>query len=150
MNIKNYFDETTKVENELIEANKKLEQISSTYHDLRGICTHRIIFKYKTNFPRENQIDGDYYCPACRLVIECARPEHLTQTKFRESRVIPLLNLSLRNGRNVQDAIREEVYNNLELYYNPDVPIDELSTKMEGILQEHHYDCLSPSKVYKK
>lgn len=150
MNIRKYFEETTKKENELLEARQKLEQITSIYHDLRGICTHNIVFKYKSNYPHENKIDGDYYCPACRLVYECAKEGQILQTKFSHSRVIPIMNLSLRNGKNVQDAIRKEVYENIELYYNPDIPVDELSSKMEDAIKEQHFDYLNPNKVYKK
>lgn len=150
MNLKQYFDETTKAENELIETRQKLEQQITAYHDMRGICTHNIIFKYKDNYPREEKPDINHYCPACRLVITCKDPKQIAQTKFRASRVIPLLNLSLRNGRNVHDAIRNEVYDNLDFYYNPEVPVEELSKKMEDAVADQHFDYLNPNKVLKK
>ena len=97
MNLRQYYEETTKQENELIETRKRLEEQTTAYNELRGICTHSIIFKFKDNYPTDRPIDGNYFCPACRLVIECASKEQLKNTKYRESRVIPLLNLSLRN-----------------------------------------------------
>lgn len=150
MNLRQYYEETTKQENELIETRKRLEEQITAYHELRGICTHSIIFKFKDNYPTERSIDGNYFCPACRLVIECASKEQLKNTKYRESRVIPLLNLSLRNGRVVHDAIREEVFKNLDLYYDPEVSIEELSAKMEDAIAEHHFDYLNPNKVLRK
>lgn len=150
MNLRQYYEETTKQENELIETRKRLEEQITAYHDLRGICTHSIIFKFKDNYPTDRPVDGNYFCPACRLVIECASKEQLKNTKYRESRVIPLLNLSLRNGRVVHDAIREEVFQNLDLYYNPEASIEELSAKMEDAIAEHHFDYLNPNKVLRK
>ena len=61
------------------------------------------------------------------------------------------MNLSLRNGRVVHDAIREEVFQNLDLYYNPEASIEELSAKMEDAIAEHHFDdYLNPNKVLRK
>lgn len=125
------------------------EQITS-YHELRGSCTHSIIFKFKDNYPTDRPIDGSYFCPACRLVLECASKEQLKNTKYRDSRVIPLLNLSLKNGRVVHDAIRKEVFQNLDLYYNPEASIEELSAKMEDAIAENYFDYLNPNKVLRK
>lgn len=150
MNLRQYYEETAKQESELIETRKRLEEQITAYNELRGICTHSIIFKFKDNYPTDRPIDGNYFCPACRLVIECASKEQLKNTKYRESRVIPLLNLSLRNGRVVHDAIREEVFQNLDLYYNPEASIEELSVKMEAAIAEQHFDYLNQNKVLRK
>ena len=107
-------------------------------------------FKKKKNYPRKEEIGGKLFCPACKLVIECAKKGQIEQTKFGRARIIPLLNLSLRNGNNVKNAIREEVYSNLDVYYNSKVSTEALSSKMEDAIAEHHFDYLNPNKVLRK
>ena len=150
MELKSYYDEMDAIENQMFETRKKLEELIDLYSDTRKKCTHDIIFKFKDNYPRKQPIDGCYYCPSCRLVIECAAKGQIEQTKFKNARMIPLLILSLRNGSNVHNAIRQEVYSNLDYYYNPNSEIEEMSEKMEGVLLEHHFDYLNPNKVLKK
>lgn len=150
MDLKKYYDETSRIANEMKQTREKLEGLIDEYSEIRKICTHDIVFKYKDNYPRQDEIDGNYFCPACKLVIECAKKGQIEQTKFGRARIIPLLNLSLRNGSNVHNAIRQEVYSNLDYYYNPNSEIEEMSEKMEGVLLEHHFDYLNPNKVLKK
>ena len=150
MDLKKYYDETSRITNEMKQTREKLDGLIDEYSEIRKICTHDIVFKYKDNYPSQDKIDGNYFCPACKLVIECAEKGQIEQTKFGRARIIPLLNLSLRNGNNVQNAIREEVYSNLDMYYNSKVSTEALSSKMEDAIAEHHFDYLNPNKVLRK
>lgn len=150
MELKKYFDETSRIENELSQTRKQYERLIDTYHEVRKLCTHDIVFKYLDNRPRMATIDGNYFCPACNLVIQYAEKRQIETSKYKNARVIPLLNLSLSDGKDLHNAIRQEVYENLDLYYDKEVSVEELSSKMEGVLASHHHDYINPSKVLKK
>lgn len=150
MDIIKYFDETIRLDKELTEARQKYERLIDEYHDVRKVCTHDIVFKFVDNQPRKTNLDGYYFCPACSLVIECTQKEQLLKTKYKNSRIIELPNLFLRNGKIVHHAIRQEVYDNIDLYYNTNISKEALSEKMESVLEPHHFDYLNPNKVLKK
>ena len=87
-----------------------------------AICPHEIVFKYTDDHPRKTATDGSYFCPACGKTIRCYHKEQLSETPFNNSRIIPLTDLSLFGTSEVHHIIRNEVYNNMELYYNKDIP----------------------------
>ena len=95
-------------------------------------------------------IDGTYFCPACGKAIKCFGMNQIYDTPFKDSRIIPLPNLSLLGTPEVHRMMRNEVYDNMDTYYDPIVSIQELSLKMEDVLKENQYEYESPAKVFKK
>ena len=65
--------------------------------------------------------------------------EQLQELIFKDSRIISLTNLSLFGTSEVRHFTRNVVYQNMELYYNPELDIEELSNRMEEILKD--FNC---------
>ncbi len=150
MNSKEVFERTGKLGFQIEELQKKLEQINLNCLELMKICQHEIVFKYNDNYPRKVYADGSYFCPARGKTIKCFCKSQLEETVFDNSRIIPLTNLSLFGTSDVYYTIRNEVYNNYDLYYNHDIPVSELSKKMEEILEEKQNKYEKPELVLKK
>ncbi len=136
MNTKKVFEETGKLGNEINRLSKQVENINKKFLELMEICPHEIVFKYMDNFPKMLMVDGNYFCPACGKTITLIKKNQFQQSEFKDSRVIPLTNLSLLGTNEVFHTIRNEVYSNMELYYNPEIDTDKLSDKMEELLKD--------------
>lgn len=114
-------------------------------------CPHEILFKYTDNNFQNKDVVDIYFCPACEktFTIEHCRANEL-RWMLEYSRVIPLTNLSLLGTPEVHRMIRNEVYENLDYYYNADIPIEELSSKMEEKLVKLQTQYEEPTKKLKK
>ena len=150
MDTKKIFEETGKIGNEIVRLKEKIENLNTKYLEITELCPHEIVFKYRDFHPKVIRIDGTYFCPACGKSIRCFGMNQIYDTQFKDSRIIPLTNLSLLGTPEVHQIIRNEVYSNMELYYDPISSIQELSLKMEDILKEHQYQYESAAKVFKK
>ena len=91
-----------------------------------------------------------YFCPACASTVHCFYKNELFETEFKSSRVIPLTDLSLKDSNKVNEAIRNEVYGNLDYYYDRNVPIEELSSNMEEKLVDLQTRYEEPTKGLRK
>ena len=150
MNTKDVFNETGRLGNEINKIHKLLGKINQKCLDIMEICPHEIVFKYNDDHPRKMIIDGSYFCPACAKTIKCIHKSDIKESSFKNSRIIPLTNLSIIRSGDVYHAIRNEVYENMELYYNKSIPNEELSKKMEEILVDKQTKYERPEKVLKK
>ncbi len=133
------FEETERLEKELIEEQKKLEQLDKKLLELTNICPHEVVFCYSDNHPRKMNIYGKYFCPACGKIVICTSYNQVRKTDFKNSRIISL-KLLLRGTEKTLTLLRNEVYNNLDLYYNPNINEDFLSGKMEDVLKSEEYN----------
>ena len=148
MDTRKIFEETGKLGNEIGKLQTQLEQVNLKCFKMMEMCPHEIVFKYIDNHPRKAMIDGSYFCPACGkstgLVIK-------GQTiPFEKSRVIALTNLSLIGSSDLYHTIRNEVYGNMDFYYNPNISTEELSSKMELILEDKQSKYQSPRNYLKR
>ena len=150
MDTKKVFEETGRLGNEIHRLGKQLEKVNMQCLEMMEICPHEIVFKYSDNYPRMLIIDGTYFCPACGKSIRCIKPEQLQESSFKDSRVIPLTNLSLFGTSEVHHSIRNEVYQNMELYYNPELNIEELSCRMEKLLKDKEQRYEISAKTLRK
>ena len=150
MDTKKVFEETGKIGNEIGRLREKIEDLNVKYLEMTELCPHEIVFKYNDFHPRKMMIDGSYFCPSCGKTIRCFGMDQIYDTPFKDSRIIPLTNLSLLGTPEVHRIIRNEVYDNMNTYYDPIVSIQELSIKMEDILKGHQHEYESPDKVLKK
>ena len=150
MNTREVFEKIDSVEEELDELQKKLEQKEEEFSEAMDSCGHEIVFKYKDDHPRLLNMEGCYYCPACCKTVMCHGKYKLKDSVFKNSRVISLTNLSLIVTKEVSDIIRSEVLDNYELYYNPNTPIEELTTRMEELLKDEQYVYEEPGMVLKR
>ena len=150
METRKIFEETGKIGNEIGRLREKIEDLNTKYLEMTELCLHEIVFKYNDNHPRKMMIDGTYFCPACGKAIRCFGMNQIYDTPFKDSRIIPLTNLSLLGTPEVHRMMRNEVYDNMDTYYDPIVSIQELSLKMEDVLKENQYEYESPAKVFKK
>jgi len=150
MNSKEIFEETGRIGNEISKLHKQLDKLNFKCLELMDSCPHEIVFKYKDNYPRKMLSDGNYFCPSCGKTIKCFSQDQLKQTVFEKSRVIPLTNLSLFGTPEVYHEIRNEVYDNYELYYDSKSNIKELSLRMEEILKDKQNIYESPEYVLKR
>ena len=150
MDIKKIYDETGKI---CVEQNKLRERIYKLNQYLDAIatqCSHEIVFKYNDNNPLKKYFKESYFCPACASIVHCFYKDELFQTEFKNSRVIPLINLSLKDSNKVNETIRNEVYGNLDYYYNRNIPIEELSSSMEEKLVDLQTRYEEPTKCLRK
>lgn len=150
MDTKKVFEETGKLGNEINRLRKQLEKVNKQCLEMMEICPHEIVFKYVDNYPRMLMIDGTYFCPACGKTIKCVHPEQIKDSSFKDSRVIPLTNLSLYGTSEVYHTIRNEVYQNMELYYNLEIDIEELSNRMEELLKDKEQRYQNSAKTLRK
>ncbi len=140
METKKVFEETAKIGNEVKKMKEYYNKLSNRAKKLKDECSHEIVFKYNDNHPRKMYIDGNYFCPACGKTITCINFEDIRKSFFKNSRIIPLLDLSLIATKETYSAIRKEVYENMDYYYNTDNDIEDLSIRMEIVLQDLEYD----------
>ena len=150
METRKIFEETGKIGNEIGRLREKIEDLNIKYLEMTELCLHEIVFKYNDNHPRKMVIDGTYFCPACGKAIKCFGIDQIYDTPFKDSRIIPLSNLSLLGTPEVHRMMRNEVYENMDTYYDSIVSIQELSSKMEDILKYKQYEYENPEKVFKK
>ena len=148
MDTKKIFEETGKIGNEIHKLRGKIEDLNIKYLAITELCSHEIVFKYNDNHSRK--IDGNYFCPACGKTIKCFGKDQIYDTQFKDSRIIPLSNLSLLGTPENHRIIRNEVYDNMGIYYDPIIPIQELSSKMENLLKDMQYEYEDPAKVFIK
>ena len=149
MEIKEIFAETGKLGNEIDRLGGKLQQVYKECLEMMELCPHEIVFKYNDNHPRKMMIDGIYYCPSCGKVIRCIKKDEIKDTPFKDSQIIPLIDLSLLGTPEFHRIMRNEVYENMDIYYNSTVSTQKLSTKMEELLKDKQYKYESPLKVFK-
>ena len=135
METKKVFEETGKLGYEIHKLGKQLEKVNIQCFKMMELCPHEIVFKYTDKQSKMLSIDGKYFCPACGYTIKCIQKEQIKKSEFKDSRIIPLTNLSLLGTSEDYHSIRNEVYQNMELYYNPEIDIETLSNKMEEILK---------------
>ena len=144
------FKESYRIIDETFKIYRKINNLRSEYLNNQDECSHEIIFKYTDNHPRKMIIDGNYFCPACEKVIFCVHEEDINDTVFKNARIILLTNLSLIGTNQVHAIIKNEVYYNMDLYYNFDIDVKELSSKMEEKLINHQYDYNKTNKLVRK
>ena len=150
METKKVFEETIELGEKLNELRNQLVQLNQKRNAIMNSCSHEIVFKYRDNYPRKMVSDGKYYCPACNKTIQLFHRDQINHTDFKHSRVIPLTNLSLTGSPQVYNAIRNEVMNNMDLYYDYVMPDDILSSSMEEALKDVQNGYQSPQFVLKK
>ena len=150
METRKIFEETRKIEKEIGILREKIENLNIKYLEMTELCHHEIVFKYNDNHPRKMMIDGAYFCPACGKNIKCFGMDQIYDTQFKDSRIIPLTNISLLGTPEVHQIMRNEVYDNMDVYYDSIIPIQELSSKMENILTDKQYEYKNSEKVFKK
>ena len=144
------FEKTGSLGNEIKRLQNELEIINLQCLHMMKICPHEIVFKYVDNYPKKLVIDGTYFCPACGKTIQCIQEKELENTSFKNSRIVPLTNLSLLRSGKLYYTIRNEVYKNFDLYYDLDTPVEELSSKMEEVLKNQEQRYNSPVRVLRK
>lgn len=144
------FNKINQINDERRGLQQQLNQLETDELVVRELCPHEIVFKYTDNHPRKMNIDGTYYCPACGKTISAVNKVDIKDSAFKKSRIIPLTNLSLLGTQEVHNTIKEEVLKNLEEYYDPVVPVEELSYIMESLLKDKQSDFLQKDKVFKK
>ncbi len=142
MDSKKILEETIKLKNEAKELQKRIYDINTRYLEIANFCPHEIVFKFYDDRPRKKLIDGNYFCPACGKMLQIIDKEHLKRTPFCNSRVIPLNDIYLREYSDELLLVRDEVFNNADIYYNKEITCDELSEKMENALKDKNDSVL--------
>ena len=150
MNTKDIFDKMTILDKESKRIQELKNNLDKKYQELINNCSHDIVFKYTDDYPRKMKFDGTYLCPACGKTIKCINKDQLKKTSFKDSRVVPLINLSLICSKEIYKTIREEVQDNMDLYYDYIIPTEELSSKMENKLIEKENNYESPVLILKR
>ena len=150
MDIKKIFEETEKIGEKQNKLRERIYQLNQCLDAIAAQCSHEIVFKYTDKNPRKNFFKESYFCPACASTVHCFYKNELFETEFKSSRVIPLTDLSLKDSNKVNEAIRNEVYGNLDYYYDRNVPIKELSSNMEEKLVDLQTRYEEPVKGLRK
>lgn len=136
METKKVFEETGKLGNEISSLERRLESIIEKCYEVMEICPHELVFKYNDNIPRLMIIDGNYYCPACGKNMRFYKKGDIEQTDFRNARVIKLTRISLVGTSNLLHKIRNEVYQNMDIYYNSELDESELAERMLEVVKD--------------
>ena len=147
MNTKEAFYKSAFLGEKIKEEEKKVRLLVDQMEEIMNDCPHEIVFKYIDNHPRKMCIDGKYFCPACAKTIQCIHEEDRLETPFKNSRVIPLTNLSLEGSQDIYYTIRNEVYDHLDIYYNPAYSDELLSLRMESLLEDKQVDYNNLQKI---
>ena len=150
METKAVFEQTLRLGDRLKELGKEIDSLNQSCLRLMTLCPHEIVFKYTDNHPKEFFIDGNYYCPACSKTIKLFQASDIKESPFKESRIIPLTNLSLLGTDFIYFLIRIEVFFNIDIYYNKNISIEELTKRMENVLKDDQYDYTPPHLLIKK
>ena len=150
MNTRETFEEKERLKVEIDKTKELLRALNNESLRIMDKCPHEIVFKYTDNYPRKMVTDGTYLCPACGKTIRCSHEDVLEKSDFKESRVIPLTNLSLFGSNEVCDAIEEEVRKNMDIYYDYIIPTEDLSSMMEAVLEDKQNRYEEPEKVLKR
>jgi len=148
MDTKNVFEEKKLLGDEISLLRQRVDIINSKIQGLMEKCPHEIVFKYIDNNPRKAVIDGSYYCPACGKHVPFVI--YGQDIPFKSSRIIPLTNLSLIGSRDLFHTIRNEVYVNMDFYYNPDTPIEDLASRMSSMLEDEQTKYENPILTLKR
>lgn len=143
------FEEAKNIRTEIERLKDELEKSSRKKNLIKNQCSHEIVFKYTDNYPKKMMIDGNYICPACRKNIKCFEKGQIQTTAFKNSRIIPLTNLSLIGNIETISTIINEVYNNIDIYYDYSIPTEKLSNLMETVLEDKQ-SKYEKSKTLKK
>jgi hypothetical protein len=150
MNTKEAFYKSALLGEKIKEEEKKVRLLVDQMEEIMNDCPHEIVFKYTDNHPRKMCIDGKYFCPACAKTIQCIHEEDRLETPFKNSRVIPLTNLSLEGSKEVYFTIRNEVFEHMKFYYNPNNCDEALILRMESLLEDKQTDYSNPAKLLEK
>ena len=145
------FKRVNRLSDEILEEHKKLSKLNLKCLEIMNLCSHEIVFKYVDNQPRKMIIDGSCFCPACGKTITCIKKDDIKTSAFRNSRIISLTHLSLIGTKEVYSIIRNEVYDNMDIYYNKKINENELSNKMEEVLvnRQQKYKALTKRRKYR-
>ena len=135
MDTKKAFEESGRLGNEVTKLRRELEHVNMNILKIMDECPHEIVFKYHDPTPRMLAFDSRCFCPACGKTLNFLSINDIEKTEFRNARVIPLLHLAPSLRSESYRAIREEVYTNMDLYYDPNSDIEELSTRVDNILR---------------
>ena len=135
METREVFRKSSYYGNEIKKKRIEMENLAKKCVNLWDECNHEIVFKYNDDHPRKLIIDGYYFCPACGQTIECIQESDLSKSAFKESKVIPLTNLSLIATKETYSEIRNEVFYNFDFYYDKDIPVEYKEEKMESVLK---------------
>lgn len=150
MNTKEIYKQTILLETEKEKLEELLDKLDNKKIEMMKLCSHDLVFKYKDNYPRMMCIDGYYFCPACEKIIKSFNKDKMKETQFKNSKIIPLTNLSLFGSKEVHNEIKNEVFNNYDYYYDDKKSIEEISSKMESVLEGKQIKYESPEKTLKK
>ena len=148
METKEIFEQTGRIGNEIKRMRYILDSLNARCLGMMEICPHEIVFQYKNHSPKK-ETEGNYFCPACGKNIQCFLKNQVKDTEFKESKIIPLPNLSLLATKETYSTIRREVYQNMDYYYSSDVTTEEMTLQMEEVLQEQLY-LSEPNKTLTK
>lgn len=142
MNTKEIFEETGRLGNKVTKLHQELNEINNKYLELMDSCPHEFFLKIQDDHPRKLISYGTCFCPACGKLISIQSLEQLKGRPFNKSRVVFLDNLSLITDKETLQAIRVEVYNHFDFYYNNGNEDKLLVNRLEKVLKskEHKYD----------
>ena len=150
METKKIFVETSRLGSKIVSLHAQLEGVNRQCLELMEICPHEIVFQYVDYHSRTSFTEESYFCPACGKSLEHIHLEQLQDFPFKDSRIIPLLNLSLAGSSQLYRTIRNEIYQNMDFYYNPDIPVEQLSHKMETLLKDQERRYVGTVEILKK
>lgn len=134
---KDIFEKSFRLDNEMEKAQEKIGEIDLERLKVMSLCPHEIVVKYSNNKHKKIFIDECYFCPACGKYLRCFSKNQIKESPFKNSRVIYLNSISLLEIEKIFHIIRNEMYSNIDFYYNPNIDIQELSKTMEELLNNH-------------
>ncbi len=129
------FRRREELENEYKKLNEQLVELITEEEALQERCQHSLVVFLNDDSPRRNPIAGTCFCPACTKTLQIIKEEHLEKSIFGKSDILDIRELSLLPNRETLKAIRDEVYDKYEIYYNMSLP--DLQSLMIETLSEY-------------
>ena len=102
--------------------NQELAELLVEEEKLQDRCQHLLVVLLNDDYPKKHPIAGTCFCPACTKTLQILKEEHLSKSIFGKSDILDIRKLSLFPTRETLNAIKKEISDNYELYYNMSIP----------------------------
>lgn len=144
------------IHNERIKNLKKMATLSiinekcrQNIENLQSECSHEIVLKFDDKMPHKVGKINNCYCPACGKLESIYGGYEISNTSFKNSKLIDLTRFKESVFTEHLLCILEHIFNNYEKFYNTDIKEDEIAESLLSLIETQNKSENKP-KTYKK